>query len=249
MAETPKLDWKEEFGRFFEAPTREGLREVLKCRTGEYNFLDFKEKWPEIPKLARHILAFSNSGNGCMVFGVSERDDKSFEVNGLEELQDKTKIEESVNKFLPFNVSFGILDFVYEESEYERIKGKKFQVLLIVHNPESIPLLARADGKDIYSNRIYVRTNTSSTEANHEQVQELIQKKIETSTNKSPVKQEILDNLTQLKTLYDHKKSENPLLRLVISPFLTGRDFNDFIVEMIEKKEKFIERFLLERNN
>ena len=40
---TPQLDIAEEFARFFESPSREKLRELLRKRTGEYDFFDFKE--------------------------------------------------------------------------------------------------------------------------------------------------------------------------------------------------------------
>jgi hypothetical protein len=35
----------EEFAKFYESPTREGLRELLKNNSGELPNLDFKEDW------------------------------------------------------------------------------------------------------------------------------------------------------------------------------------------------------------
>ena len=117
--------------------------------------------------MAKHILAFANSGNGCIVAGVAERDDKTFEVEGLPSLEDKTKLKDSVQKFLPETIAsaYEIHDFEYTESEYPQIKGKKFQVLFVISNPDVVPLLSLAEGTSIKPNRIYVRHNNSTREA------------------------------------------------------------------------------------
>jgi hypothetical protein len=129
MSILPKLHIAEEFARFLEAPSRAGLRDLLHRQSGEYDFLDFKETWPEKAELAKHILAFANSGNGCIVVGVAEREDKTFEVKGLPTLEDKTVLKDSVQKFLPETVAYEIHDFEYTDSEYQQLKGKKFQIL------------------------------------------------------------------------------------------------------------------------
>src|SRR5262245_17775854 len=110
MSILPKLHMNEEFARFLEAPSRPNLRELLHRQSGEYDFLDFKETWPEKSELARHILAFANSGNGCIVAGVAEREDKTLESKGLPALKDKTVLKDSVQKFLPETVVYEILD-------------------------------------------------------------------------------------------------------------------------------------------
>ena len=55
MSISPQLHIREEFFRFLEAPTRENFRELLRGHLGEFDFLDFKENWPEKSKLAKHI--------------------------------------------------------------------------------------------------------------------------------------------------------------------------------------------------
>lgn len=57
----------EEFAVFFENPTRDSLRKLLSRNFGESNQIDFKESWPESNKLAKHILAFANSGGGVIL--------------------------------------------------------------------------------------------------------------------------------------------------------------------------------------
>ena len=75
-------------------------------------------------------------------------------------------------------VAYNIFDFEYDAAEYQHISGKKFQLLWVEHNDESIPILSLADGTSVMRNRIYVRQNDSTREANHDQVQALINKRI-----------------------------------------------------------------------
>ena len=44
---------KEEFAKFYETPTRDNLRELLKNNFGEFPNLDFKEQWLPFPQIAR----------------------------------------------------------------------------------------------------------------------------------------------------------------------------------------------------
>ncbi len=68
-----KKAFKEEFAKFYENPTREGLRELLKNNLGEYPNIDFKSQLPTFSSIARHILGIANSGGGCIILGVAER--------------------------------------------------------------------------------------------------------------------------------------------------------------------------------
>ena len=81
----------EEFTRFVERPTREGLRSLLQHNVGELAHIDFKESWPEPSKLARHVLGFANSGGGIIVVGMAESDESLSPV-GVAKLVDKTDI-------------------------------------------------------------------------------------------------------------------------------------------------------------
>ncbi len=151
----------EDIAKFFENPSRESLREVLKNNFGEFPNIDFKENFSSGAKLARHVLAIANSGGGCLVFGVAEKPDKSFEPSGLADLKDKADITRSIEKFLPssllINEDIAILDCSYAEAEYPTLKGKKFQLIVIQSDPKRLPFVSESgSGSDIRANAIYV---------------------------------------------------------------------------------------------
>jgi hypothetical protein len=50
--------WKEDFAQFFESPSRETLRELLRNTTGEYDDLDFKSELVPDDEIAKNILDF-----------------------------------------------------------------------------------------------------------------------------------------------------------------------------------------------
>ena len=216
MSVSPQLHIRENFARFLEASTRESFRELLRGHLGEYDFLDFKEAWPEKSEIAKHILAFANSGTGCLVIGVAEKEDNTYDIKGLSTLTDKTQMKDSLQKFLPKTVAYNIFDFEYDAAEYPSLMGKKFQLLLVMHDGESIPILSLAESTSVKRNRIYVRHNDSTREANHDQVQELINKRI-TRSMQSPKNREIKEHLSDLKTLYEEQNMQHFLIP-VISP-------------------------------
>src|SRR3989337_2634025 len=110
----------EEFAQFFEKPTRESLRELLKNNVSELPNCDFKTQWPALPKVARHLLGIGNSGGGCLIAGVVEKADGTLEPEGLEKLTDKANIVKGVEKYVPTALlaNIQILDFSHEASEY-----------------------------------------------------------------------------------------------------------------------------------
>lgn len=242
MSTEPKLHFSEEFARFLEEPSREKLRELLRRQSGEYDFLDFKEIWPERAELAKDILAFANTGSSCIVVGVAEREDKTFEVKGLPNLEDKTDLHKGVEKYIPEFVRYAIHDFEYLDSEYLQLKGKKFQVMVVVHDPSIIPVLSLADGNKLYRHRIYIRDKNSSTEANHAQVQMIITKRIEHSLK--PTKgRELEEHLAELEALYK-KDFPNIGISPMAMPFQPKAEFYQFIRRMIAKKQEIIERLI-----
>jgi predicted HTH transcriptional regulator len=242
MSTVPTLHITEEFARFLEAPSRDRLRELLRRRSGEYDFLDFKERWPEKSKLARHILAFANSGSGCLVIGVGERDDKTLDVKGMDAIQVKTQLKDSVKKFLPESIAYEILDFEYSESEYAQLVGKKFQVLLVVHNPDIIPALALVDGAEVNANRIYVRKNNKSTEADHSDLQELIRIRLKQSMQ-TPASRKLQEHLAELESLYERLPPS--VIRMMTDyDFSPKKDLYRFLDRLIDLKKKAIEKLL-----
>ncbi|EGA88438.1 putative transcriptional regulator [Planococcus donghaensis MPA1U2] len=194
---------KEDFAKFFEEPTREGLRDILKHQTGEHNEVDFKEEWPSSGKLAKHILALTNYGGGCLVIGVSEEKEQ-IESVGVKEFKKKEDVYKEIDKFLPknlINVS-RILDFQFTETEYASIKNKKFQVLLVPDLPKLIPFVSPRDGEGIKRDRIYTRRGTQTIEASYDDIQKIINRRIDTGYS-STSELDLEAHLMQLKLLYN----------------------------------------------
>ena len=251
--EQPKWAY-EVFAEFFEQPTRSRLRELLKNHTGEFDHFDFKEQW--LPKgaraeFARDILGFANSGGGIMVIGVKEHTDGSLSSVGIPELKDKTDIHNSVKKFLPEDIEYDVLDFSFKESEDAAIKGKKFQALLVEDRPQRLPFISTVDGTEITSNTIYVRVGVSTSPATHDQVQKILNRRIETgySTDRELTLKEHLD---ELKLLYAHMSPSSipiDMIKLVINPHYPKESYQAFIARMICSKKKVIEDFLQQRGD
>jgi predicted HTH transcriptional regulator len=240
------------FARFFEKPTRESLRELLKKNTGETDYLDFKGEWPEYTKLAKHVLAFSNSGGGALIIGVKSKEkddgtkDGTLEAAGITKIIDKSEISKALNKYVPTDVVFEIIDFSFDDSEYPTIKGKKFQVMLVEYDPKLLPILSLKEGKDIKPNVVYVRRGTSSDEANHEELQKIINERIETGYSSKHLL-ELSDHLGQLKTLYINRGSRlyvgSAIIKLMGA--YDGTDaFMSFVDDLIKRKKRKIEEVL-----
>ncbi len=242
---------REGFSQFFENPDREGLRDLLMANFGEQDNLDFKSEWSSFSKMAKHILAFANSGRGCIILGVLQKKDGALESIGLENILDKAKVGKKLDSYLPNALQYTIMDFKYDSSEYKKIIGKKFQVIFIEDTLGHIPFVAMSNGDDIRKNAIYIRRGTSSEEANYEELQKVINRRIETGYSTSSEIQ-LEEHLSQLKILYSNI-TKNRLINLgslVISALTTenpnypDEDFEDFIIRMIKFKKERIEKEL-----
>jgi predicted HTH transcriptional regulator len=257
----------EEFAKFYENPTREGLRDLLKNNLGEFPNCDFKEQWPVFSKVARHLLGLANSGGGCLIIGVAEREDKSLESAGIGAFIDKAKITDGVKKFIPniLLTNLQILDFSYEAAEYPTLVGKKFQALLVEDDPEHLPFLAAADGDGINNNAIYVRRGTATDAANHEELQRVINRRLETG-HSTKVEIELQTHIEQLKMLYSlinkyRVRVTGGIMQQTVAAMLKNTDLNsivgqrekvlnplypkesyeEFIARMIDRKKRRIE--------
>lgn len=258
--------------RFFENPTREKFRELIQFNTGEYDNLDFKKEWPETTKLAKHVLAFSNSGGGVIVIGVEESEEKQLSSVGIDSIQDKATISMQLKPYIPSNVSYEVLDFSYKSSEYKDLVGKSFQVILIEYDPTIIPVVCMKEGKNVRENAIYVREGTSSVIASYDYLQRILNNRISTNRNTSnDIK--IEEHLAQLEILYTNIKKynyvyksndngmENALLTFgrmtaslvnnilgekeaVKNPNYPEEDYEQFICRVISLKKKRIENLL-----
>ena len=246
-----KKSLKEEFAKIFEEPTRETLGKLLHFETGEYDHLDFKKEWPEIPKLIRHILAFSNSMGGCIIVGVEEKEDKTLDSVGLKDFLDKTDIERKIRNYVPEKLSLEILDFNFKDWESPKIKDKKFQVILIDDKPEYIPLMPTKENDDIRKEDIFIRKNKSSVKANYSELQDIFNRRLETSYS-SRSEDELAKNLAELKQLYNSIPQFKHLFDF-INPSALGQrpnpkypdeDYEDFVTGMIIKKKEIIKKIV-----
>ncbi|VVB64202.1 Putative DNA-binding domain protein [uncultured archaeon] len=234
---------------------------MLQNNAGELPDLDFKEKWPEFPKVARHLLGLGNSGGGCIIVGVSQKDDKTLEPVGIEKLEDKSTIIDGIKNYIPETLTLpnkiDIMDFSYEAAEYPKINGMKFQIIFIDPDLKDLPLVARSEYKGaIRNNAIYVRRGTSTEEAGYEELQEIINKRINTGYS-SQKEINLMEHLEQLKILFGqidkyHFGLQGSYLEALrnmsvsLSGFTTStpnpmypdEDFENFIVNLIEKKKK-----------
>ncbi|MET4727666.1 putative HTH transcriptional regulator [Lysobacter enzymogenes] len=239
----------ETFARFFTEPTRDALRELLRRNIGETDYLDFKADWPVLQKLARHVLALANSGGGALVVGVTQQADGSLIASGMSVIKDKAQLIPPLSAYLPKTLEYEILDFTFTASEYEALVGKSFQVLLVEDNPKQLPFLALKKAEDLRTGAIYVRVGTTSTEAGHVELQEVINRRIESGYSSQP-ELELDKHLAQLRAL-DEQRSGNDswisgLLREQESRFedRESTDHKYFIEQAYGLKKQLVLRLL-----
>ena len=87
-------------------PNLENFRYLLQNHMGEEDQLDFKKEWEDNEKISKHLLAMANSGGGCIVFGVHQLDDGSFQIDGIEKLKDAAELKKGIKKY-PYRVPKG----------------------------------------------------------------------------------------------------------------------------------------------
>lgn len=252
---------KDELYEVLSNPTRENFRILLQNHLGEEDYLDFKREWPDKEKEARHILAMANSGGGCIIFGVSQNDDGSFEIRGLDILKDAANLKNEVKGYLPSSLKYHVKDFFYNSSEYDAMIGKKFQILIVEDIPLKLPFVCCKDGEKIKDGDIYVRKGTESERANNYEISELIKRKI--NETKIPRNKDLSleKQLEQLKILYSeltYTTRNNEFfseITKMLSSYLGSstthkkdcypkEDYDAFIVRMLDKKKKRIEEEL-----
>lgn len=240
---------KEIFAHFFEDPSRESFRKVLAGHLGEGRYADFKQQWLPTHELAKKILGFSNTGPSCLIFGVAEKDDKSLEPIGLAEFEDKANVQNKLRKLLPSALMDQITtwDFFYETSDYEKIKGKKFQALIIDYRPEYIPYTANKGTTDLKDTAVYYRRDGLTVEASYDELQQIINSRVETG-HSTRQELDIKKHLEHLKALYDELPRNSLLfghlaaekLLGLQAPKHTGQTYPEFIETLISLKKGVI---------
>jgi Putative DNA-binding domain len=244
---------KELFATFFEDPNRETLRELIKNNIGETRDLDFKEAWPKYPLLAKHVLGFANTGNACIVVGVSEKADGTLDPIGLQKLTDKADIQNGIKSYLPNELltRIAVLDFPFDASEYPKLVGKRFQVLLVPYDVEHTPVLSLREGEGIRAGVLYLRRDGQTGEATHDELQRIINKRIETGYSTSD-EITLKQHLEQLRMLYSEIPRSLSMAEALLgqysgygslfraNPQAPRETYEEFVLKMIDLKKAII---------
>lgn len=258
---------------FFKEPTKENFRRFLQENCGEMDEIDYKEKWIEKGHLAKTILSMANSGGGVVIVGVREDDDGTLVPVGMDAFEDKAKINDDVAKYVPASLDYEIFDFNYDTSEYDAVKGKKFQILLVHNTPDRLPFISPKSTTGLEKDIIYVRRGTKCEKATASEIEQIIARKIETIF-KTTSDLSLDEHLVQLKKLYNElpktirvlvKKGELneagkvlETLSSIVSRMYGSQDeyemrdnpdypsesYEAFVLRMIEKKKLKIEKVL-----
>lgn len=221
----------EGFAKFFEEPNRENLRDLLKNSVGEIDNIDFKKELPSKTKLSKHLLALANSGGGILIIGVDE--DEELIATGLDTLKDEADIQKQVSSYLPESLEYEILDFEFKDSEYESIKDKSFQVFLVESEDKKLPYLSIKSSNEIKENAIYIRRGTNSTIANHEEVQKILNKRIESGYSSSNIL-DLEEHIDQLKILYKNLSKYNMRSKMAFGL----HNFSSIMIDNLYEKEE-----------
>ncbi|MDP9891263.1 putative HTH transcriptional regulator [Variovorax boronicumulans] len=257
----------ESFSRFFEGPTRESLREFLKDNVGELKNCDFKEKWPDLAAVAKHLLGIANVGGGCLIIGVKEGEGGTLEPVGIAELKDKADVVSGIRGFLPEPLlnTVEIADFSYSAAEYPTLTGKRFQVIFVSTEPELLPFVAQRSGLSIRSGAIYIRKEGATEEANYDEVQRVLRQRVSSSAQLQKVST-LKEHLEELKVLYDQipraiqtgaspmasaswVKDIAKIASLFVgeyerNPAYPAEDYQAFVLRVVDGKKRVIEKFL-----
>ncbi|WCN38634.1 RNA-binding domain-containing protein [Aneurinibacillus uraniidurans] len=214
-------------------PTHDTLCDLLLHNTGETDFLDFKAKWIDLTKLAKHILAIANSGGGSIIVGVGQQADGSSSLDGLsnQDFLDKADVDNKLGNYLPSWVKYRTEDFIFDGQASAPFTDKKFQVLIIEYDPKYVPYTSIISRGELRYGAIYIRQGTKSIEASNEKLLEIILRKVKAGDAYS-TDLTLIEHLTQLKHLYAERNRQ------------ADDDYERFIERVIERKQRRIEQVL-----
>ncbi len=246
-------------------PNLENFRLLLQNHMGEEDQMDFKKEWEDYEKTSKHLLAMSNSGGGCIIFGVRQLEDGTFEIEGIEKLIDAAELKKGIKKYIPDTLKYHLKDFKYEASEYDKLKNKKFQILIVEDEPKNLPYICCKDGNQIKDGDIYIRSGTESKKATNYQVEKIIERKLAACKVPKGKNMPLKQHLEQLDILYNELtytvyednsiSSLSKALSMLANRFsgttsikkkenYPKESYDDFILKMLNKKKKRIEEEL-----
>lgn len=247
-------------------PSRETFREFMIGNTGEADNIEFKSEWIWKGSLSKLLLALANSGGGIVVFGIQEKDDGTNDPIGIERFEDKADISDSIKKYVPVTLDYIIHDLSFDKSEYEKLENKKFQVIHVYDTPQLLPFVSLAETTGIEKDVIYIRRGTKCEKAKAEELEKIINRRIETQFSSSSTLK-LNEHLKQLAVLFKELEKDkriqinegsiSALLRATSAlsnfgakyenkpnPLYPAEDYENFIVRMIMNKKIKIEKVL-----
>jgi predicted HTH transcriptional regulator len=228
--------WKKQFDSFMKEPNRDNLRTLIEQEAIEDNDLDFKRELIKFDELAKHILAMANKSGGAIIFGVEEVKDNQFYSCGLNELPDITKIEKSVKNYIPNKLEFDSIPYHFSDDSSD-LHDKFFLVIVVYYNPKYIPFVALKESTELKRNTIYIRRNRASEPINHEELQEILSKRIETEYSVTD-ERKLIEHLEELKELYKYiPKTINKLVSYSPPKTFLSLPTNIMMAEVFGKSE------------
>lgn len=252
--------FKEDIYKLLQNPTRENFINIIFKGSGELDNLDYKESWVKEQKIAEIMIGMANIGGGAIIFGVKENSDHTFESIGLQSLEDQEKIHSKIYNFLPNEVKFEVFNYDFTDESYDKITGKLFQILIIESSDRDLPYVWQKNTDLAEEGCIFYRRGTKTVKANMQEIEEMVNKRIQvTYSEQSSL--ELEDHLKQLSVLYKHIRLYNnssifngflknmhgsgtSILLGEKNPLYPNESYEEFIVNMITKKKKKIERIL-----
>lgn len=190
------------YDEFLKEPTKDKFRSFLKDTCGEMDEIDFKSEWITKGHLAKTLLAMANSHGGIIVVGAKEESDGRINPFGISEFKDKADINNEISKYIPSELDYEIFNYSYDSSEYEAMKNKKFQLLIVHDTPDRLPFISRSETDGLDRDTIYIRRGTKCEKATASEIEKLLADKIATIF-KETSNLSLDQHLKQLKILYN----------------------------------------------
>ena len=216
---------KENLASFLKNPTRDNLRSLLMLESVEDNDLDFKRELIPYYDIAKHILAMSNKNGGAIIFGVDEIKANNFSVCGLDDLPDRTDILKGINAFIPFELTNDVDVHLhrFNEQEDQNLQNKMLLSIIVEHNPKYIPFVSLKDKDNkLKKNTIYIRRNGASEIANYDEIQDILNRRIETEYSTTN-ERELIEHLEELKKLYSYIPKTVRVVNETISDIISSQ--------------------------
>lgn len=195
--------WKQHFASFLKEPTRINLRNLLNLEAVEDNDLEFKRELPPFDVLAKHILAMANKNGGAIVFGVEETQANQFSPCGLSKSFDITDIEKKLDAYIPKKLEKSIIPIHFKGEENQELEDKLFLAVLVEFNPRYIPFISLKGGENLKRDTVYIRRNRATEPINHDELQEILNNRIETEYSTTN-ERKLIEHLEELKELYNY---------------------------------------------